>query len=163
MHMLSKKSDLYHLGATKVEILNALNIKNRNKAFHFQNLLINLANYIEPLGLQINFNPLDTHWFISYESDVSDLIRANPFEDKPRLAASLFCALVCCLKNSGRGKIHEIEELRNKKSVLEDLKELEKRGYLEIAKDEGQVRITPLIGYQLDLQKLFIKLSLKLK
>lgn len=73
---------------------------------------------------------MDSRWFIAFDSDVSDLLSANPFEGKPRLAATLFCTLVCCLKNLGVGKIHEIQELRKKKGIIEDLNELRKMGYL---------------------------------
>lgn len=163
MHLLSNKNNKHQIGATKKEILRTLNIKNRNKTVYFQNLITNLSKYIEPLGLQIRYNPIDSQWFISYDPEVSDLISANPFEGKPRLAATLFCTLTCCLQNYGEGKIHEIEKLRKKKQVIEDLKELEKRGYLQINLQLGQVRLTPLIGYQLDFEKLFIKLALKLK
>jgi len=163
MHILSSKNNQFQMGATKKEILKELNITNKNKTVLFQNLITNLANYIEPLGLQIKFNPIDSHWFISYDSDISDLISANPFEGRPRLAATLFCTLISCLQNSGKGKIHDIEQLRKKKHIIDDLKDLEKRGYLEINTELGLVRLTPLIGYQLNFEKLFIKLSLKLK
>lgn len=151
------------MGATKKEILQALNIKNRNKTVYFQHLITNLSNYIEPLGLQIRYNSIDSHWFISYDYEISDAISANPFEGKPKLAASLFCTLVSCLQNSGIGKIAEIKKLRNKKNAIEDLKELEKMGYIVIDNDSNQVQLTSLIGYQLDLEKLFVKLALKLK
>ncbi len=36
-------------------------------------------------------------------------------------------------------------------------------GFIQINKDQGQVRLTPLIGYQIDLEHLFVKLALKLK
>ncbi len=163
MHVLSSKNNRFQMGATKSEVLKELNITNRNKTVYFQNLISNLSNYIEPLGLQIRFNPIDSHWFISYEPDISNLISANPFEGKPKLAATLFCTLVCCLQNSGVGKILDIKKLRKKKNVIDDLKELEKKGYLEINTELGLVYLTPLIGYQLDFEKLFIKLSLKLK
>lgn len=164
MHLLSNKNNLYIIGATKREILHTLNVKNKNKSGYFQNLLTNLSKYIEPLGLQIRYNPINSHWFISYDSEVSDLIAANPFEDKPRLAATLFCAIVCCLKNpDGLSKVPEIQSLRKKKGILEDLRELEQKGYLEIDKNQNQVHLTPLIGYQLDLDKLFVKLALKIK
>jgi len=164
MHMLSNKNNLYQIGATKREILHTLNVKNKNKSGYFQNLITNLSKYIEPLGLQIRYNPINSHWFITYDSEVSDLISANPFDNKPRLAATLFCVLVCCLKNpDGFSKITEIQNIRKKKGILEDLKELQQKGYLEINKDLNQVKLTPLIGYQLDLEKLFIKLALKLK
>ena len=163
MQLLSNKLNLFEMGATKEEILHSLNIKDKNQAIYFQDLITNLSNYIEPLGLQIRFNPLNSRWFINFDSDVSDFISANPFEGKPRLAATLFYTLVCCLKNLGVGKIHEIQKLRKKKGIIEDLNELRKMGYLELNKNLGEVRLSPLIGYQLDLEKLFIKLALKLK
>ena len=165
MHLLSNKGEYNQIGATKKEILQALSISpsNKNESIYFERLITFLSRYLEPLGLQIKFNPIDDNWFISYENEISDMISANPFDGKPRLAASLFCTLVCCLKNSGIGKIHEIQELRKKKHLLEDLKELEGSGYIEIDDGMMQVRLTPLIGYQLDLEKLFINLALKLK
>ena len=164
MHMLSNKNDLYQIGATKKEILNTLNVKNRNKSAYFHNLISNLSKYLEPLGLQIRYNPINSHWFISYDSEVSDIISANPFDNKPRLAATLFCALVVCLNNpDGISLIPEIEKIRKKKYVLEDLKDLEQKGYLKIDKTRNEVKLTPLIGYLLDLEKLFVKLALKTK
>ena len=165
MHLLSRKVEQNQIGATKKEILEALSIssKNKNASIYFETLITNLSQYLEPLGLQIKFNPIDENWYISYENETSELISANPFEGKPRLAASLFCTIICCLKNSGIGKIHEIKELRKKKHILEDLKELKESGYIEIDDGLMQVRLTPLIGYQLDLEKLFIRLALKLK
>ena len=165
MHMLSKKEEDHRVGATEDEILQALSFSSKHKNAHiyFHDLVNNIAKYIEPLGLQIHFNPLDNNWFITYESEVSNLINANPFAGKPKLAATLFCTLICSLKNSGIGKIHQIQELRKKKSVIEDLRDLEKLGYLNLDENLLQARLTPLIGYQLDLNKLLIKLALKLK
>ena len=164
MHLLSKKTSSYQIGATKKEILRALNVKNKNKSIQFHSLIVNLSNYLEPLGLQIKFNPLNSCWFISFDADISDAISANPFEGKPKLAASLFCALAVCLKNSGTGAVSEMGKLRNKKNVLEDLKDLERMGYIEFKKDIGSIKLTPLIGYQLDLEKLLFILALnKLK
>ncbi len=164
MHMLSNKNNLYVIGATKSEIFHTLNVKTKNKSGHFHYLIINLSKYIEPLGLQIRYNPINSHWFISYDSEVSDLISANPFENKPRLAATLFCTIVCCLKNpDGISKITEIQTIRKKKGVIEDLRELEQKGYLKFDRNLNHINLTPLIGYQLDLERLFVKLALKIK
>ncbi len=165
MHMLSRKEENLRVGATQEEILKALSIspKNKNADIYFNDIITNISKYIEFLGLQIKFNPIDDNWFITYEPEISNLINANPFAGKPRLAATLFSVLICCLKNSGVAKLHQIKELRKKKSVGEDLKELEDYGYLELDENQLQVRLTPLIGYQLDLNKLFLKLALKLK
>ena len=163
MHLLSRREDLYQIGATKKQILQALNLTIKNKTVYFQKLITELSRIIEPLGLQIRFNPLDSHWFIIFEAEISDLIKSNPFRNKPSLAATLFCILACCLKNSGYSTIQEIHKLRKKKTVIDDIRELEKRGYVTYNKNQDHVSLTPLIGYQLDMEKLFIKLSLKLK
>jgi len=163
MHLLSKKTNTFQMGSTEDEILDSLNIKDKNKLHEFQKLINYLSYHVEPLGLQVRFNPLDSHWFLAFDHDVSDLISANPFGDQPRLGATLFYTLACCFSNSGVGKINEIRNLRKKKFVIEDLKELEKLGYLKIEKYDGIVRLTPLIGYKLDLNSLFVKIALKLK
>ena len=163
MHLLSRKSTIDKMGASEEEILDALNLKTKNKSNQFQYLIANLSKYIEKLGLHVRYNPLDEHWFISFDQDVSDVLSANPFENQPKLAATLFCTLACCFKNSGTSKIHEISELRKKKGVRDDLKILEKKGYVVIDKKLDQVHLTPLIGYELDLNALFTNLAIKLK
>ena len=163
MHLLTRKITLDKIGASEEEILDALNLKTKNKSIYFRYLVANLSKYIENLGLQVRYNPLDEHWFITFDQDVSDLVSANPFENQPKIAATLFCTLSCCFKNSGACKVHEIVELRKKKGVREDLKVLEKKGYVILDKKFDQVRLTPLIGYELDLNALFTKLALKLK
>ncbi len=151
------------MGATKEEILASLNFQGKNDNFYFQTLLTNLSEHVEQIGLKVRFNPLDSHWFLSFESDTSELISANPFKNQPKLAATLFVTLVCCFNNSGIAKLHEIRDLRKKKLVLEDLRDLEKTGYVKIDKLKGEVLLTPLIGYKLDLEQLFVKVALKLK
>ena len=163
MHLLSKKINKFHIGATREEILKSLNLKGKNESVFFQNLIIHLSNYLEPVGLQIRFNPLSARWYIAFEVHSSDFISANPFEGKSRLAATLFCSLICCLKNFGIGRVRDIKEIRNKKNVIDDLKELKEMGYLELGQGNKEVKLTPLIGYQVDLNKLFIKFALKLK
>ncbi len=162
MYLLSKKDQLDEMGSTKEEILEKLQISGREKGFIFKKLLIELSRYISPLGLEIQYNPISTHWFLTFKSSMSDLILANPFQDKPRLAATLFCAIILCLKSNGIAKIEEIKRLRNKKDIRDDLRDLEKLGFIKFLKNHNEINLTPLIGYQLNLEKLFMKLSLKL-
>ena len=163
IHLLSRKINNYQMGASKKEIIEKLHITGKNEQIYFHQLISNLSKHIEPLGLFIRFNPLDNHWFVSYDLEISNLISANPFEDKPKLAATLFCVLICCLSNLGRIKVKDIKELRKKKGVLKDLRKLEEFGYINLDREINEVSLTPLIGYQLDLPQLFTKLSLKLK
>ncbi|TFG01450.1 MAG: hypothetical protein EU539_14025 [Promethearchaeota archaeon] len=164
MQLLSNKSNIHVIGTTKEEILKTLNITNKNKDIYFQELITNLSNYIEPLGLQVRYNPLNSHWFLSHDSEISDLVKVNPFDNKPSLAATLFCIIASCFKKSkGETTISEIKIMRNIKNIKEDLRELQKLGYIILNKDSKGVRLSPLIGYQLDLEKLLIKLGLKVK
>ena len=163
MHLLSTKKNKSQIGASKEEILKALNIHGKNESIYFHSLITHLSSYIEPLGLQIRFNPLSARWYMAFERYTSDFFSANPFEGKKRLAATLFCTLICCLKNLGIAKIQDIKEIRKKKNVIDDVKELQDRGYIHLDEKLGKVSLTPLIGYQLDLNKLFIKLALKVK
>ena len=163
VYLLSKKTNLDEIGTTKKEILKALDVKDRNKSIYFQNLIIDFSKYLEPLGLKIRYNPLNAHWFISFEHEVSNFLSANPFEGKPRLAATLFYVIVNCFKNNSIGKVQEIKKMRNKIGILNDLRELEKKGYIKVQKDKGEVRLTPLIAYQLDLNELLLTLALDLK
>ncbi|MFX1279066.1 MAG: hypothetical protein ACFFA3_06590 [Promethearchaeota archaeon] len=163
MHLLSKKQGKFHIGASREDILEKLNLNGKNESIYFEDLITQLSSYIEPLGLQVRFNPISSTWFIAFGSESSDFVSANPFANKPRLASTLFYTIVCCLERHGQAKIQNVKDLRKKKHVIDDLKELEKLGYIELDKNLGTVRLTPLIGYQLDLNKLIINLALKVK
>ncbi|MBY9004806.1 MAG: hypothetical protein KGD73_12595 [Candidatus Lokiarchaeota archaeon] len=160
MHLLSRRVNLHEFGASEDELLRYLNIKGKNKHIYLKKLIIDLSNYIEPLGYYVKFNPLNFYWYLSVNSEISNMFKTNPFEGHPSLAATLFCTLTCCLKNEGYTQIQEIIKLRKKKTLSEDLKELAKKGYLLIDHKNNEIRLTPLIGYQLDLNQLFMKLAL---
>ena len=163
IHFLSRRVNKYQLGATEEEICNILNISGKHQTSLFNQLIINLSSYIEILGLNVSYNPIDAHWYITYEREISDIVKANPFEDKPRLAASLFSVLVSCMVNLGSSSVSEIAKLRKKKGILTDSKELEDRGYINLNKDSGEISLTPLIGYELDINHLLTNLALKMK
>ena len=163
MHLLSKKSNKFQIGATKKDILKNLNVKDKNKSIYFQNIINNLSNYLEPLGFQVRFNPLNSYWYISFDPESTEIISANPFEGNPRLAATLYCTMICCFNSTGETTVQKIKEIRKKEGVLEDIKELEKKGFVVLEKFSNRVSLTPLIGYLLDLEKLFLKIALKLK
>jgi len=163
MHLLSRRINKYQLGATKEEICEILNISGKHQTSLFNQLIINLSNYLKVLGLNIRYNSIDSHWYVSYDPEISDIVKANPFEDKPRLAASLFTILISCISNLGSTNISEIAKLRKKKGILSDLRELEKSGYINLDSDSGEVCLTPLVGYELDINHLLTNLALKMK
>ncbi|MFO8019970.1 MAG: hypothetical protein R6U96_15200 [Promethearchaeia archaeon] len=167
MHLLSKEyKDSNKIGVTKKEALEYLNVPSRNSDLFFQELLTHLAKYIQPIGLQIRFNPINEHWYLSYDDNISDLIQANPFSDKPRLPATLFCILTVAMRHTGEIRAKNVKELRKKKGIHRDLRDLEDLGYISLEKDNNGmelIKLTPLIGYQLDLEKLSLNLALHTK
>ncbi len=159
-YLLSRKKNLFQMGATEEEIMESLNLKGKNKTLYLYNILINLSNYIAPLGLNIKFNPIDAHWFLAHDFETTELIQATSFDLVPRLAATLLCIIALCLKNSGTTNSIELKKLRKKQDVSQDLKELEELGYIEIDKPTRQkVSLTPLIGYRININKLYTQLT----
>ena len=124
MHLLSKKISKSQIGATKQEILKNLNVKDKNKSIYFQTMISNLSNYLEPLGLQVRFNPLNSYWYISFDPETTEIISANPFEGNPRLAATLYCTMICCFNSTGETTIQKIKELRKKKRGIRRYKRI---------------------------------------
>jgi hypothetical protein len=163
MHLLSRRVNKYQIGASEEEICNMLDISGRYQATLFHQILVRLSHYIEILGLNIRYNPINNHWYIAHESGISDIIKANPFEDKPRLAASLFIVIISCFSNFGKTTISEIAKLRKKKSILTDLQELEQIGYILLDKNNAEISLTPLIGYELDINHLLTNVALKIR
>lgn len=167
MHLLSKEDkDTNKIGASKKEVLEYLNIPSQNANTVFQELLTHLAEYLQPIGLEIRFNPINEYWYLSYEESISDLIKANPFSDKPRLPATLFCILTVAMTHSGEIRVKDVKELRKKKGIHRDLGDLEDLGYISLDTDKKGIeviKLTSLIGYQLDLEKLSLNLALHTK
>ncbi|MFW9948989.1 MAG: hypothetical protein ACFFKA_02540 [Candidatus Thorarchaeota archaeon] len=163
MNILSTRKNSIQIGASEEEVLERLDIKYRNNSIYFQQLIIELSKHLEPLGMQVRYNPLNSCWFITFDNEVSDLTSANPFNERPSLAATLYCVIIYCLKSSGKTKISEIQKVRNVKHLVNDLRELESLGYIELNQDKGWVNLTPLIGYKLDIPKLLLNSSLRVK
>ena len=63
---------------------------------------------------------------------------------------------------STAGELSDIANVPRSRSY-DVLESLEKKGFVNLAKSMNKVSLTPLIGYLLDLEKLFLKIALKLK
>ena len=140
-------------GAPVEDILKSLHWPEKLGRAELQKKLMEFDTYVKPLGLQVRVNPLNDHWFVAFRQDISEFTTQNPFGGKPRLPATLLATIICMIKYGNLVPVSAIQEIRKKETVLEDLKQLERLGYVEIA---GKfATLTPLIGYQLDLINLF--------
>jgi hypothetical protein len=152
MYLLTRSQE-YARGATEDEILDSLHIPQKVGKSEMQKKLAALDSYLQPLGMHVRENPLDEHWFVAFRDEVTDLADINPFSGHPRLAATLLATIICVLKFGNQVPIDALHEIRHKKGVQQDLKDLQKLHYVDFV--DNKVVITPLIGYQLDLLTLF--------
>ncbi len=140
-------------GAPSEEILKTMHWPEKLGRAELQKKLTEFDSYLLPLGLQVRVNPLNDYWFVTFRQDVSEFAAQNPFGGKPRLPATLLATIICMIQYGNQVPISAIREIRKKETVVEDLKQLETLGYVNIAGEA--VTLTPLIGYQLDLISLF--------
>ena len=144
-------------GAPAEDILRTLHWPEKLGRAELQKKLMEFDTYVKPLGLQVRVNPLNDHWFVAFHQEMAEFSNQNPFGGNPRLPPTLLATIICMVKYGNRVPISSIQEIRKKQTVLDDLKQLERLGYIEIAQEF--VTITPLIGYQLDLINLFEALN----
>ncbi|HMF31197.1 MAG TPA: hypothetical protein VKK79_07275 [Candidatus Lokiarchaeia archaeon] len=159
MYLLTRASNT-EKGASEGEILDALHMPEKLGKAELQKKLEAFDTYLQPLGMHVRSNPLDDHWFVAFRDEITDLADINPFGGKPRLAATLLATIICAFKFGKQIPVEAIHEIRQKKSVEQDLKELQRLHYLELTGSTAS--LTPLIGYQLDLLALFEGISARM-
>lgn len=152
MILLTRSHDTTR-GAPAEEILKTLHWPEKLGCGELQKKLSEFDTYLQPLGLQVRLNPLNDFWFVAFRQDISEFAVQNPFGGKLRLPATLLATIICMVKYRNQVPISAIREIRKKETVLEDLKQLQNLGYIEITGEK--ITLTPLIGYQLDLINLF--------
>jgi hypothetical protein len=163
LQLLSRIQKDHQIGASEDEMLNILNYPGKNAKYYLNKLLVNLNSYIEPIGLQVKYNPINNHWFISSDSDISEKFASNPLEHRPGILTTLFCIVTCAMSNSGTCKLSDLMNLRKKKTIIEDLTILKEEKYIVMDDDAHEIELTPLLGYELDLNQLIQNIALKLE
>jgi hypothetical protein len=152
MHLLSRQQPgpTGNLGATEEELFQALGYSGRDKEQLFQNLLTNFNEAIFPFGLHVAQNPFNFYWYISQDSQLNNFFQSSPLSNRPRLAATLCTILLFSLSTGKTITIQELQELREKKSIQEDLDDLVQLRYIQIEKQ--YIRLDPYLGYFLDVE-----------
>jgi len=161
IHLLTQKrenSSLKNteiLGATQKEICKKLKFTGKSASIRFYSLLEEVSKNLRAFGLHIQKNPLNNHWFITQDSEIQEFSQANPFHDKPKLAATLCAVLAVSLTQASSVSVDQVKEVRKKKNLMNDLKALEKMKFIILS--ENQILIHPNIGYFLNIDQ-FIEL-----
>ena len=102
-HLLTRKmqkssnSKEFDLGITEENLNEALNMPKKDNFQTLRRTLQEFSRAIQPFGLLLRKNPFNNHWFISQTSEISELFSTNPFNSKPRLAATLTVIIGLCI------------------------------------------------------------------
>jgi len=141
------------IGATEEEISKKFHLNLQTEREKLLCLLNEFSTAIQPFGLEIRQNIINHHWFLAQDIATQRFFNSNPFNNKPRLAATL-CAIIT-LNFSQKGPIseQELQKLRKKGNLRQDLDELEDLGFIEIV--ESKIALTPNLAYYLDFDSFF--------
>ncbi len=114
-------------GATLGEVAKTLGVRGEVGEWYALRVLVGVAKFISMLGLTVRFNPFTGAWVVTYTgSGVAERMGLSR-----RLKATL-AAVIRAQDARGGALLDEIQRLRGKsrRSVLEDLKELEEMGLI---------------------------------
>ena len=157
LFLLSKQKDKITVGATEEELLQGLGLTDQNAKSKLMNLLEELDKNILHLGLKIQFNIVNKHWYISFK-DSNILANAYPpYNLSSKAAATLFSILILGITVGSPVKKSEIIKNRKKKNIEEDLLELESLGYIE--NHESTINLTPKVFYHVDIDELISEIN----
>lgn len=155
-HLLSRqKSDSSSpttliVGASGDEIKENLGMGGKYSHHRFLSLLEQFSQNIQPFGLILRQNPFNHLWYLTQKQDVQNFFHTNPFQNKPRLAATFATILSLCLINSGSTDLSTIQKMRKKKDIQTDIDELVH--LLLINQSGNQIKLHENVGYYMDVE-----------
>ncbi len=158
LHLLTRKrgENGERIGSTTEEIVKALDLGEKNQFFQFNQIIIDFSQYIRPLGLSLQFNPMNAHWYLIQDKETVEYFKENQLFSTPRLAATLLVILLLNVLNK-QTTIAQVANYRNVKNIKQDLKSLKDMGYIDY--DDTHVQLTEKLVYNVDIQRLIEKIE----
>jgi hypothetical protein len=157
MYLLSRKKDESTIGATRDEICAKIGFTDRNADYKFWNLLEGLNKNLFPLGLVTKFNPINSHWYLGFQDKLDAQFGKSVHTLNPRISALLFTILILYVSKSTQITLGKVQQLRNKKDISKDVRDLEKLGFISVEGDV--VTLTPKVFYYIDINDLIVKIK----
>lgn len=157
MFLLTRKKDKYTIGATREEMCAKLGFTDKNAEYKFWNLLEGLNKTLFPLGMVTKFNPVNSHWHIGFQDKMETQFGRSIHALSPRIAALLFTILILYVSKSPQITLGKIQELRNKKDISRDVRDLEKLGFITV--EDDLITLTPKVFYYVDVDELIEKIK----
>ena len=158
LHLLTRQrgENGEEIGSTTEEILKIFEPNDKNNIFRLNQILVQFSNYVRSLGLSVNFNPMNAHWYLVQDKDTVEFFKENQLFATPRLASTLLVILLLNILNK-QTTITQVAKYRNVKNIKQDLKELKDMGY--ITYDENFIHITEKLVYNVNDQKLMERIE----
>ena len=138
------------IGARVEEIKEKLKMTGKYSQDQFHEIMAQFSQNIHPFGLVVRQNPFNQFWYLTQNQDIQSFFKSNPFQNKPRLAATFATILSLCLITSGSTDISALRKIRQKKDVQSDIDELV---HLQLIEQSGnRINMHVNIGYYLDIE-----------
>ncbi len=153
MKLLTRSGD--PIGAGVDDMLDALGLpEDIGREILFRRLG-ELHNRLEPVGLTIKHNPVSGVFYVDTSFQTKMKQEESPLPDK--LAATLLIVITLAYPEGGWVSYERIREFRKKsmRGVMEDLRDLQTRGYVELDKITKRVRLGLRVPFEIDYEVFF--------
>lgn len=157
MRMLTRPGD--PMGAGVDDMLDALGLPEDLGRHTLFQRLAGLQCRLRPLGMTVLYNAVSHVFYVdTTESQQSELPEAALSE---RLAATLLVVITLTYRSGDWVSIDEVRSLRKKtkRGVMDDIRELAAMDYLEFDRANSRVRPGSRVGFEIDHEEFFRKLS----
>ena len=153
MKLLTRSGD--PIGAGVDDMLDALGLpEDLGREVLFRRLG-ELHTRLEPVGLTIKHNPVSGVFFVdtSFQSKMKQEDSTLP----DKLAATLLIVITLAYQEGGWVSYDRVREFRKKslRGVMEDLRELQKQGYIELDAAGKRARLGLRVPFEIDYEAFF--------
>jgi len=152
MKLLTRSGD--PIGAGVDDMLDALGLPEDIGRETLFRRMGELHQRLEPVGLTIKHNPVSGVFYVD-TSLQTKMMQESPLPDK--LAATLLIVITLAYQEGGWVSYDRVREFRKKslRGVMEDLRELETQGYVELDKAAKRVRLGLRVPFEIDYEAFF--------
>ena len=156
MKLLTRSGD--PIGAGVDDMLDALGLpEDLGREVLFRRLG-ELHSRLEPIGLTIKHNPVSSVFYVDtlHQSKMKKEDSILP----DRLAATLLIVITLAYQEGGWVSFDTVREFRKKslRGVMEDLRDLQNQGYIEIDQVGKRVRLGMRVPFEIDYEAFFREL-----
>ena len=153
MKLLTRSGD--PIGAGVDDMLDALGLPEDIGREVLFRRLGELHSRLEPVGLTIKHNPVSGVFYVDTSLQVKMKQEDSILPD--RLAATLLIVITLAYQEGGWVSFDRVREFRKKslRGVMEDLRQLQSQGYIEIDQAAKQVRLGLRVPFEIDYEAFF--------